>query len=461
MNQIASISGARAEPHLVEAEQQLLGALLLSDSFLDDCRAAGGEKLFYDPVHAEIFEQINARDKTGQLVSPVALKPWAQAHSGIQELGGPGYLARLAGASVSTSQALTYVEILADLKSKREMLQAFRGAEQDIFEGQMRASEIASRIEGKMIAQDPVSSRKPVSAMLAATDALRDAHSAYMGYDGGAIKTGFDCIDRLVGGLYPSELTVLGGRPSMGKTALALSIALNVARAGKPVTFCSFEMSPKAMMTRAMSEASARHGDATNYFNIRTGKYRESQGEAIKAATSEVAKLPIQFLTSEYREVSSFLAGVKQAHRVMGGLGLVVVDYVQLLTSPARSRYEQITDISLGLKSAAMQLEVPVLALSQLSRAVEQRDDKRPVLSDLRESGQIEQDADAVMFCYRHEYYLERMEPQSGTEKHEIWQQAMNDAHRKIDILIPKNRHGAVGTARMNCNLALNKFWEN
>lgn len=460
MNEIVRINGQRSEPHLVEAEQQVLGALLLSVAAIDLCRSAGGAALFFDEVHAELFNQIDYRAKSQQLVSPVSLKQWADSYDGLGELGGSGYLAKLAGAALSPRMIESYVGILADLKSKREMLRAFKVAEQDIFRGEKRAEEVAAFVEGKMVAQDPVSARKPVSAMLAATDALRDSYSAFSGEDAGALKTGFPAMDSLTGGLFPNEMTVLGGRPSMGKTALALSIALNVARSGKPVTFCSFEMSPKAMMTRAISEASFRHGAAVPYFDIRTGQYTPEQGDAIKGATHEVAQLPLQFLTQEYRDVSSFLAGVRQAHRIMGGLGLVIVDYVQLLTSPAKSRYEQITDISLHLKAAAMQLEVPVLALSQLSRAVEQREDKRPVLSDLRESGQIEQDADAVMFCYRHEYYLERMEPERGTEKHEVWQASMEAARRKIEILIPKNRQGAVGTARMNCNLSLNKFWE-
>lgn len=461
MNEVVRMNSERSEPFLPEAEQMVLGCMMMSGDAIAQTVAAGGEDLFRDDLHRLLCGEIIRRSNAAQMHTPVALKPWADAQEGFKELGGAGYLGRMAGIAVSSKLLPNYIDILADMARKRRLLVTFQSAQQDIYAGQDRADEIAARVEGAMVPESTTAARKPVSAMAAATDALRDSYSAHQGNDGGAIKTGFDCIDGLTGGLYPNEMTVLGGRPSMGKTALALSIALNVARNGAPVTFCSFEMSPKAMMMRAISEATTHHSAATSYFNIRQGTYGDRQGEAIKAATNEVAQLPLNFLTQEYREIGSFLAGLRQADRSMGGLGLVVVDYVQLLTSPARSRYEQITDISLGLKQAAMQLEVPVLALSQLSRAVEQRDDKRPVLSDLRESGQIEQDADAVMFCYRHEYYLERMEPKSGTERHEQWQSAMQAAHRKIDVIMPKNRQGAVGTARMNCNLALNKFWEN
>lgn len=214
---------------------------------------------------------------------------------------------------------------------------------------------------------------------------------------------------------------------------------------------------------RTLSEATAGTPSATSYAKLRSGEFSEKQGEALKEAAAKVAELPIIFLPREYQDADLLQVGVKQALRPMNTnkLPLVIVDYAQLLRSKASTRYEQITDVSLALKGMAMGLDVPVLALSQLSRALEQRDDKRPVMSDLRESGQLEQDADGVLFCYRHEYYLERGEPdRRQQEAYEAWEKAMSNQRNRLEIIVAKQRQGAIGTANLHFNPALNLIWE-
>lgn len=246
----------------------------------------------------------------------------------------------------------------------------------------------------------------------------------------------------------------------MGKTGVALSIALNAARAGHGVCIASLEMNPEAMAMRALSEATANARNAVYYSKMRRGDMSEPQIDTLRKCAIEVANLPITFLPRNFADIGALMAGAKQAQRTMqGGMSLMVIDYAQLLQSKAQNRYEQITEISIALKRLAGQMNVPVLALSQLSRAVEQRDDKRPMLSDLRESGQLEQDADTVMFCYRDEYYLEREKP-ADMEQMEAWESSMRQAANRLEIIVAKQRQGEIATARVRFNPATNLIWE-
>lgn len=265
----------------------------------------------------------------------------------------------------------------------------------------------------------------------------------------------------MFGGFWPGEMTLLGGRPSMGKTAVALSVALNAARAGHKVGIFSLEMNPEQLALRAVAEATTYQGQAIYYETIRRGDVQERDMPVIAKAAESVGGLPIAFLAREYADLGGLHSGATRVKAMLGGLDLLIVDYVQLVNADARSRVEQITQISIALKTLAGRLNVPILALSQLSRAVENRDDKRPMMSDLRESGQLEQDADAVMFCYRDEYYLQRTEPEDmGSDEYAQWRQAMQRARHRIEIIIAKQRQGAVGTAHLRCNPAANKIWE-
>lgn len=453
-------------PHNIEAEQQLLGAFLIghehTGKVLAEAIHAGGSDLFFDPVHARIFDLIRQKDKAGHLVSPVTLKSAMQEDPGLAQLGGPAYLVRMAGAAVTINHASAFVDMLADLKRKREIVHMMDAARDAITKGEDGADIIAARLEASLLQAEPVGANKPVSMLKAANDALAIANRAYQGEDSGGIKSGIGALDVIVPGFFPGELILLGGRPSMGKTAVALAFALNSARAGHGVCIASLEMTPESMAMRALSNATADMGRSVSYKQMRTGDMDEDQMRAIVAAADGVQILPIHFLPPSYRDIGALMAGVKQVKAKMNGnLRLVVVDYLQLLRGTGRSRYEEITEISIALKAMALQLGVPVIALSQLSRAVEQRDDKRPIMSDLRESGQLEQDADTIMFCYRDEYYIERDRPnETDLEDFAAWQETLSLAKGKLEVIVAKQRQGDIGTARMKFNPATNVIWE-
>ena len=447
----------------IEAEQAVLGTALLDSNFCGAIQRAGGEQLFAEPVHARIFAIAAERERAQMLVSPVTVATAMASDPGLAELGGAGYVARLAGAT-NTTLARGYLEMLADLRAKRTMVAAMAAARDEITTGEEAAVKIAGRLEAALLeASVAAGNAGPVSMLKAAATAMEQVAAAYRGEPGDAVMTGISALDQILGGLHPGEMILLGGRPSMGKTAVALSIATRAARAGHHVAIASLEMNPEAMALRAIAEATAEAGTAAAYADIRRGAITAEQMQAVAhAACHTVGELPITFLPRHYSDIGALMAGAKQIHRIApSGLRLLIVDYAQLLRSQARGRYEQITEISIALKALAGQLNVPVLALSQLSRAVEQRDDKRPTLSDLRESGQLEQDADAVLFCYRDEYYLQREKPDDDDlELLADWTAAMDRARNRLDIIVAKQRQGEVGTARLRFNPATNLIWE-
>ena len=247
----------------------------------------------------------------------------------------------------------------------------------------------------------------------------------------------------------------------MGKSAVAVEIALQAGLEGGRVCFASLEMSADDLVMRMAAQRTGAMGRGVNFCDYESGHLTQAQYETVAHAAQEIHDLPIEFLPENYRDVGALYAGAKQCAARMGGLDLVVVDYLQLLRAPGKGRYDQITEISISLKALAMQLKVPVLALTQLSRACEQRDDKRPMLSDLRESGQLEQDADAAIFCYREAYYLERDRPgdDDPVEAHEDWRAAMERHRTRLELIVAKQRQGRIGTAHLNYNPALNVFW--
>ena len=451
-------------PVNVEAEQQTLGALLLDNARIATVAARGGADLFGDPVHAEIFAKMARMERDSILASPVTLREWASAQEGMRELGGAKYLARLAGASISGSSVGHYADLLAETKSRRDLTLALREAQGALTKSDEPAAAIANRLESTLLSMSEVGTGpKPTSMMAAVTKAMQQSTDAAQGNFGSFVRTGIPSLDGLVTGLYPGELVLLGGRPSMGKTSVALNIALNAARAGNHVVICSLEMNPEAMALRALSERTAELGKGITYRDIRQGVGSPALQAVLAEAAREVANLPIQFLSRDYSEIGAMMAGAKQARRVLGDdLGLLVVDYAQLLkVQGARSRYDEVSEISRTLKALAGQMNVPVLALSQLSRNLESRDDKRPMMSDLRESGQLEQDADAVFFCYRDEYYIERDKPDThDIEKLDRWQRALDLARNRLEIIVAKQRQGPIGTANVMCNVALNRIWE-
>lgn len=449
------------EPHSAEAEQQILGALLLDGSLVGSVVRAGGVDLFFDPVHSEIFRIAAAKDRAGDLVSPITVSAAMAEHPGLAELGGGRYLVRMAGASLGPSQFPGILSMLADQWAKRRLMRLIEGAQAAIVGGEEGAGQIAARLEAGLIEIEPQGGAGPVSMHKAVNVAIEQILAAYTGQDDGVVRSGIAALDKILPGFYPGELVLIGGRPSMGKTGVALSVALNVARSGHGVCIASLEMNPEAMAIRALSEQTAQQRFAVSYASMRQGDMNDDHVASLRTAAQLVAELPIAFLPRNYSDVGALIAGAKQVQRAMNGkMRLLIVDYAQLLKAEGRSRYDQITSISMALKSLAGQLNVPVIALSQLSRAVEQREDKRPVMADLRESGQLEQDADAVLFCYRDEYYLERERPaEDELDDFALWQTAMEKARNRLEIIVAKQRQGQIGTAHCRFNPALNLIW--
>lgn len=467
MGEIFSMTRAAKEPPAeIEAEQQVLGAILLGDFMPSGLYRFGGKDAFFDPVHAAIYATCSRLEKKGHLISPVTVKAslGADVVEAMRHLGGVGYLAVLAGAAITPRLASQYAEVLAEAAAKRGLLSIMSEAERMIDEGELGASDIAARVEAKISQIGAHSTAvKPVSMVKALTDAMEEIQSAVDGEEGPIVKSGIWALDRMTGGFGAGELWLLGGRPSMGKTGVMLTMALNAARAGHPVVIASLEMTPRALAMRAISEQTAQDCIATAYSDMRRGHFSPAQGEAIKSAAAKLADLPISFLPREYQNADLLQAGVRQVLRqyVDGQTPLVLVDYAQLMQSNAKGRYEQITEISIALKSLCMSLNVPLVALSQLSRAIESREDKRPIMSDLRESGQLEQDADGVIFCYRDEYYLEREAPENElAEGYDDWAAAMRACRNKLELIVAKQRQGQIGTARVMFNPAINRVWE-
>jgi replicative DNA helicase len=451
-------------PHQIEAEQAIIGAMLLFPSVIGKVAQAGGADLFFEPVHQRICEIALDKDRAGHLVSPVTINPELEGDAALRDLGGGAYLVRLAAASAPQAAVSDYLRILSDTRAKRHLVAVLSEAQAAIARNDEPAADVARRIESSLLRLElPDDASRPVSMLAAVTKAMTMANAAYQGEDDGSVKSGIRALDDMVSGFYPGELTLIGGRPSMGKTGVALAIALNAAREGHGVVIASLEMNPEAMAVRAVSEATAQAGQGVQYSMIRRGQMTESHFRHVLEVSRGVAQLPITFLPRQFSDIGALFAGAKQAKRAMGeNMRLLIVDYAQLLKSQARTRYEQITEISIALKALAGILNVPVIALSQLSRAVEQRDDKRPVLSDLRESGQLEQDADCIMFCYRDEYYLERERPTDAgdLDVYEAWEQAMSAAKGKLELIVAKQRQGEIGTAHVRFNPATNLVWE-
>lgn len=449
--------------HNVEAEQQVLGALIMADKFVPIVMRRGGASLFAIDVHAEIYRAIEARYQAGELVSPITIKAMFEGNESLEPVGGPAYLVRLAGCAIyiTASPLISMADMLVEYARKRSIQAALSEAQADLARGDRLATDIANRLEGALVARSMVvASDRPMSMLAAINEAVALANEAYRGETCAAVSFGIPPLDAIVPGLHPGELTLLGGRPAMGKSAVALTMALNAARTGHGVAIASLEMTPAAMAQRALSEATANAGRAVPYQAMRRGDMSEDEMRAVVECAQDVAQLPITFLSRSYSDVDALVGGVRQIVRTTDNLRLLIVDYAQLLKAKGRDRYQQVTEISLALKGMAMSLNIPVLALSQLSRSIESREDKRPVLSDLRESGQLEQDADNVLFCYRPEYYLQQEQPDpSDLDDMADWQLTMDKARGVLEIIVSKQRMGSTGTARCMCALSTNSVW--
>lgn len=448
----------------IEAEQALLGAILVNNDVADACGALRAGH-FHDPVHARIYETCRAWIAEGALVSPITLKAAFAEDAGLQELGGPKYLATLASAAISIVNASAYAEVIVETALRRDMAEAMRRAQAGLVDGR-KPEDVAAALEGEIAALSDDTRSQPllVSWKRALLEAVDEVSTAYQEDGPSAAPTGIAELDSVIGGMFPGDMIVLGGRPSMGKSAVASSVALNVALSGGGVIFCSLEMNSSGVALRVMSELLARDGHEIPYQNMRTGRLSESEMRAFVMRARECQdSIPILLTPPSIREVGRLRSAIRRGAKILEAQGtplkLVVFDYLQLADGPGDRAIERVGQISRALKATATQFNVPVLVLSQLSRQVEGRDNKRPRLSDLRESGDIEQDADVVMFTYRHEYYLEREKPEArDIDAMDRWTTAMTSCAGKMEIGVAKQRMGAIGTAHVRFDARTNHF---
>jgi len=470
-----TVSPSTVMPHSIEAEQQLLGAILTNNEVYDRVSQIISASHFYEPVHARIFELCAARITKNTLASPVTMASFMDKDAGLKELGGAEYLARLAASAIAAFAARDYAQMIYNLAIRRELIQLG----QDI---SARAGEVTVEEEPKdqitkaeqalyNLAVEGQSDSGFQSFLSAVTTAVDTANNAYK-RDGGlaGISTGLIDLDKKLGGLHKSDLLILAARPSMGKTSLATNIAFSIAKAykrglladgtegtvnGGVVGFYSLEMSAEQLAARVLSEASEVPSE-----RIRRGDMTEAEFRRFVDAAKTLESCPLFIDDTPALPISQLAARARRLKRTHG-LDLLIVDYLQLVrpATAKDSRVNEVSEITQGLKAIAKELNIPVVALSQLSRQVENREDKRPQLADLRESGSIEQDADVVMFIFREEYYKEREKPgDHELEKMAQWQDDMERLHGKAEVIIGKQRHGPIGTVELSFEGQFTRF---
>ena len=469
-------SSYRTAPHNLEAEQAVLGAILVNNDACDRVSGFLEPKHFYEGVHARIYEAASSLIRAGKLASPVTLKTFFEADETLNEIGGPAYLARLAAAAATVINAEQYGRTIYELAQRRELINIGTDIVTDSYEMDVgtTAHELIERAEQSLfeIAEAGKYGQGFMPFGSALTEAVDMAAAAYK-RDGGlsGISCGLTDLDAKLGGLQASDLIILAGRPAMGKTSLATNIAYHVARAyevehnpdgtqnvtnGGVVAFFSLEMSSEQLATRILSEQAEIPSE-----KIRRGKISEDEFHRLVEVSKVLEGLPLYIDDTGGISIAQLAARARRLKR-QRGLGLIIVDYLQLLAGSARKaaegRVQEVTEITTGLKALAKELQVPIIALSQLSRQVENRDDKRPQLADLRESGSIEQDADVVTFIYREEYYLQRKEPKPNTNEHFAWQEEMDRVTGIAEVIIGKQRHGPTGTVQLMFDANLTKF---
>ena len=482
MNEIATIRTGEKDvgetetsPHNIEAEQQLLGAILTNNDVFDRVAGVINETHFYDPVHARIYEIASARIAKNALASPVTLKAFLEDDPGMKELGGANYLVRLAGAAISSFAARDYAQMIYDLAIRRKLMDLGRDISDKAARVEVQSEPREQIVEAEQalykLAEAGQVNQGFQSFLSAVTDAVNMANAAYQREGGmSGVSTGLTDMDKKLGGLHKSDLLILAGRPSMGKTSLATNIAFNIAKAykrgirqdgtegavdGGVVGFYSLEMSAEQLAARILSEASEVPSE-----QIRRGDMTETEFRRFVEAAKSLEACPLYIDDTPALPISQLAARARRLKREHG-LDVLIVDYLQLVrpATAKDSRVNEVSEITQGLKAIANELDIPVIALSHLSRQVENREDKRPQLSDLRESGSIEQDADVVMFVFREEYYKEREKP--GDHELEAmgkWQEEMERLHGRAEIVIGKQRHGPIGTVELSFEGRFTRF---
>ena len=451
-------------PNNIEAEQSVIGSILVTNEIFDEINTIISNDNFYDPMHQKIFKAIENLIFKGMLANPITLKNHFENEK--DDLNVPEYLVKITKFSTSTRQAIEYSKIIYDMFVRRELIkiseQTIDTAKlNDINTNGQNIIESSERLLFNLAEKGSFN-----SSLIKFDEAMKQtiemASAAYKNEEGiVGVPTGLRDLDDRLGGLHQSDLIIIAGRPSMGKTALATNIAFNAALklqdSGRKssIAFFSLEMSSEQLSTRILAEQSRIKSN-----DIRRGKISDEQFDKFIETSKNIAELPLYIDETPAISIAAMSNRARRIKRLFG-LDMIVVDYIQLMRGTFNNkdgRVQEISEITQGLKAIAKELSIPVVALSQLSRAVEQRDDKKPQLSDLRESGSIEQDADVVMFVYREAYYLERKEPRPATVEHAEWQAKMNEVSNLAEIIIGKQRHGPTGNVMLEFEAMFTKF---
>ncbi|MCR2832622.1 replicative DNA helicase [Parerythrobacter lacustris] len=471
----------RMLPNNIEAEAAFIGAVLIDNRVVEELPIAIRAEHFFEPVHQRIYDRILRLLDRGAVVTPVTLKPYFEADEALKQLGGITYLAQLTADGQGLLAPRELCQQIYDLALLRELVSVGR----NLVEGALDTSEDVAPMQKVeqaeaalfKVAEGVASGNEASSFNAATTKALAMIETAIN--SGGHISgktTGLTSVNERIGGLHDSDLIILAGRPGMGKTSLATNIAFNCAdrllrdqrdgiekSVGAGVAFFSLEMSADQLATRILSEQAGISSEA-----LRMGKISRDDFQKLSFASQRLAELPLYIDDTPALTIAALRTRARRLKR-KHPIGLIVVDYLQLLQGSGRAndnRVNEISEISRGLKTLAKELEVPVIALSQLSRAVEQREDKRPMLSDLRESGSIEQDADMVWFVYREDYYVASREPKQPVETddakvhddHSKWVADMERVHGLAELIVAKQRHGATGKVRLRFEARITRF---
>ena len=449
------------QPSNLEAEQALIGSIMVNNDILDEISTIINSATFYDPAHVKIYEVIENLNNKGMIANPITLKNYFEKDNMLNEVGGTEYLVKLTRFSGSAKQAVDYAKIIHEMYLRRELVQISDQLSSDTLNASSQEQDAENIIESTEKSLFDLAERGSFTQSFLkfnqALDQTIQMATLAMQSDQGivGVPTGLTDLDEKLGGLHKSDLIILAGRPGMGKTALATNIAYHAAQnlvsrqEKSSVAFFSLEMSSEQLSTRILSEQTRIKSD-----DIRRGKVTEDEINRYIETSRNIYDLPLYIDETPAIAISTLCNRARRIKRLFG-LSLIVVDYIQLMRAPNSfnnrndNRVQEVSEITQGLKALAKELKVPVLALSQLSRAVESRDDKKPQLSDLRESGSIEQDADVVMFVYREAYYLENKQPKLGSIEHAEWQSKMNDVNGLADIILGKQRHGPTGIIKV------------
>jgi len=451
-------------PNNIDAEQSVIGSILVSNDIFDEISTIISSNNFFDPMHQKIFEAIENLIYKGMLANPITLKNYFEDEK--DDLNVPEYLVKITKFSTSVRQAIEYSKIVYDMFVRRELIKI---SEQTIDSAKLSELDTNGQTiieNSEKLLFDLAEKGSFNSSLVKFDDAMKQtiemASAAYKNEEGiVGVPTGLRDLDDKLGGLHQSDLIIIAGRPSMGKTSLATNIAFNAAKklqdSGKKssIAFFSLEMSSEQLSTRIISEQARISSN-----DIRRGRISDEQFDKFLETSKNIAELPLYIDETPAISIAAVSNRARRIKRLFG-LDMIVVDYIQLMrgtTFNKDGRVQEISQITQGLKAIAKELALPVVALSQLSRQVEQRDDHKPQLADLRESGSIEQDADVVMFVYREGYYLQRKEPREATVEHAEWQAKMNEVAHLAQIIIGKQRHGPIGNVTLEFEERFTKF---